>query len=247
MFKLFSRPKPKEDAFDFTKLKVDMHSHLLPGIDDGARDLHSSVTLIKGLKALGYKKLITTPHIMWDMYRNTPEIIKEKLQTVKEAVAGEGIEIELHAAAEYFLDYHMEELLAGKEPLLTISENKVLVEMSLAFPAMNTKELLFELEMQGYQPVMAHPERYIYLQQNKGFFDELKDMGCLFQLNLLSLTGQYGRTVQELAQHLLKKNYYDMMGTDLHNTNHLQGLQNLKAGELINQWLDSGSVLNSQL
>lgn len=247
MFKFFSRSKPKEEAFDFTRLKVDMHSHLLPGIDDGARDIETSISLIRGLKSLGYQKLITTPHIMWDMYRNTPGIIKEKLQTLREAVANEGIDIEIEAAAEYFLDGHVEELLAQKEPLLTISGNKVLVEISLAFPAMNIKEILFEMQIQGYQPVMAHPERYIYLQQNKAFYDELKDMGCLFQLNLLSLSGQYGKSVQELSQYLLKKNYYDMLGTDLHNANHLHGLENLRTGELINQWLNSGTVQNSQL
>ena len=173
MFKLFSRSRPKDDKFNFSVFKTDMHSHLLPGIDDGAKDLENSIQLIRGMKDLGYQKLITTPHIIWDMYRNTPQIINQKLALIRDAVEQEGIDIEIHAAAEYFLDEHVEELLRKKEPLLTISGNKVLTEFSMAFPSMNIKDILFEMEMQGYQPIIAHPERYIYLQQNKEFYAEL--------------------------------------------------------------------------
>src|SRR5689334_11292089 len=109
MLNLFSGSKPKRQPFDFSMLNADMHSHLLPGIDDGAEDLKDSLGLIKGMRQLGYKKLITTPHVLWDMYKNTHEIINEKLAAVKEAVRNEGIDVEIHAAAEYFLDEHVEE------------------------------------------------------------------------------------------------------------------------------------------
>lgn len=224
MFKLFSRSSPKSGKFDYSVLKTDMHSHILPGIDDGSDSIETSIELIKGLKDLGYSRLIATPHIMWDMYRNTPDIIRRKLDEVRTAVQKEGIDIQIDAAAEYFLDENVEDILKIKQPLLAVSNNKVLVEFSMAFPALNIKDILFEMQMQGYQPVIAHPERYSYLLRNKEFYDELRDTGCLFQLNLLSLGGGYGKTVLELAQYLLKNNFYSLAGTDLHHDGHLHEL-----------------------
>jgi tyrosine-protein phosphatase YwqE len=226
MFGLF-KSKPKGEKFDFSLLKTDMHSHILPGIDDGADNLETSLALIRGMEKLGYKKLIATPHIMWDMYRNTPDIIQQKLDLVRRAVKVEGLDIEISAAAEYFLDEHVEDLLKNKEPMLTVSGNKVLVEFSMAFPSMNIKSILFEMQLQGYQPVIAHPERYTYLMNDKKFYDELNDIGCLFQLNILALGGYYGKTVHELALYLLKNNFYSLAGTDLHHAVHLEALSDL--------------------
>jgi len=248
MFRLFrSRSKSKAEKFDYAVLKTDMHSHLLPGIDDGSKTIEDSLQLIKGMKELGYRKLITTPHIIWDLYRNTPLIISEKLDQVRDAVKKEGIDVEIYAAAEYFLDEHVEELLRKKEPLLTISGNKVLTEFSMAFPSMNIKDLLFEMAMQGYQPIIAHPERYIYLQQNKEFYNELRDIGCLFQLNLLSVSGHYGRVVKELAEYLINNNFYDLIGTDLHNTFHLEELQNVIVSNPLKKLMESGRLINADL
>ncbi len=247
MFKLFSKPAPGKGKFDYSTLKVDMHSHLLPGIDDGAKDLENSLELIRGLKALGYKKLITTPHILWDMYRNTPSIIAEKLEIVRKAVEKEDIDIEIEAAAEYFLDEHVQELLNKKEPLLKLSGNMVLTEFSMAYASMNVKDILFDMQMQGYQPVIAHPERYLYLQRNKDFFVELKDIGCLFQLNVLSLSGGYGRGVTDLANYLLKNGFYDMVGTDLHHTGHVEALAKFQATPLFKEWMNAGKALNNNL
>ena len=245
--KLFSTSRSVTGKADYSLLKTDMHSHLLPGIDDGSPDLETSLQLIRGMSALGYTKLITTPHIMWDMYKNTRDIILNKLDKLREAVKAEGIPVEINAAAEYFLDDHVAELLRNKEPLLTVSENRVLVEFSLAQPPMSLKEILFEMQMQDYQPVIAHPERYIYLQQNKELYEELKDIGCLFQLNMLSLSNHYGRSVHELAQHLIKKGYYDLVGTDLHHARHLEALANPALGPGLQKLLDSGKILNPVL
>jgi tyrosine-protein phosphatase YwqE len=248
MFGLFSKSSKKGgDRFDFSVIKTDMHSHILPGIDDGSDDIETSLELIRGLKELGYQKLIATPHIMWDMYRNTPEIIQQKLQEVQNAVKQAGIEIEIGAAAEYFLDEHVEDLLRKKEPLLTISENRVLTEFSMAFPSMNIKEILFEMQMQGYQPIIAHPERYIYLQRNKEFYDELRDIGCLFQLNILSLAGGYGKSVTELAQYLLKNNFYSLVGTDLHHAGHLEGLGDPRLASVLAKSIDTSKLINKEL
>lgn len=247
MFKLFSKSKPAAGKSDFSLLKVDMHSHLLPGIDDGSPDMETTLKLIKGMMDLGYTKFITTPHIMWDMYKNTSEIILQKLELVRDAVKAEGLEVEINAAAEYFLDDHVEGLVASNTPLLTISGNMVLVEFSLAFPSHSLKDILFAMQMQNYQPVIAHPERYIYLERNKEFYDELKDIGCLFQLNLLSLGGYYGKSPQVLAEYLIKKEYYDLIGTDLHGFRHLEAMGNPAINIPLMKLIESGKIKNADL
>src|SRR5687768_1294008 len=126
MFKIFSRSKP--GPADLSFLKADMHSHLLPGIDDGSPDMATSLKLVKGMMELGYTKLITTPHVLWEMYPNTSEIIMQKRDLLQEAIRAEGLNVEIHAAAEYFLDDHVEALVRDNQPLLTISGNMVLVE-----------------------------------------------------------------------------------------------------------------------
>ncbi len=247
MLKLFSRSKPAPRNGNFSMLKADMHSHLLPGIDDGSPDIETSLTLIKGMIELGYTKLITTPHIMWDMYKNTSEVILQKLELVRNAVKEEGLVVEINAGAEYFLDDYAEGLLKSNTPLLTIGGNMVLVEFSLAYPSRGLKDILFEMQMQNYQPVIAHPERYIYMEQNKNFYEELKDIGCLFQLNVLSLGGYYGKSPLELAHYLIKKGYYELVGTDLHGERHLAALQNPAIMAPLLKLMDSGKIRNTEL
>jgi tyrosine-protein phosphatase YwqE len=243
---LFFRKKNTKNL-DLSWMQTDMHSHLVPGIDDGSQDLTTSVHLVRGLCETGLKKIITTPHILWEIYPNTAEKITNGIGEVREAVKEAGISVELHAAAEYFIDEHFEEDLKKKTPLLPISGNMVLVEISMINAPMDLHELLFEMQMQNYQPVIAHPERYVYLSRNRAFFDQLKDSGCLFQLNLLALTGYYGSSVRELAEYLLKKEYYDLAGTDLHNAKHLETLQKLSGLSTYEKLKDSGSLKNHLL
>jgi protein-tyrosine phosphatase len=247
MFKLFSKSKPSPAEADLSGLNADMHSHLLPGIDDGSPDIETSLKLIRAMNALGYKKLITTPHVMWDMYKNTHEIILEKEALLKAAVKEAGIEVEVRAAAEYFLDDHAEQLIKSGEKLLTIGSNMVLVEFSMAYPSHSLKDILFELQMQNYQPVIAHPERYLYLEKTKDFYDELKDLGCLFQLNLLSVAGYYGKSANDLALYLIKKNYYDLVGTDLHGERHLAALKEGMYMQTLEKLLETGKLKNTEL
>jgi tyrosine-protein phosphatase YwqE len=245
---IFFKKKNKEvDISVFSTLKTDLHSHLLPGIDDGSPTMETSLQLISGLASLGYKKLITTPHVMWDMYQNTHDIIRQKLLELQSAVKEEGIEIEIKAAAEYFLDDHVEELLNKKEPLLTLSNKMILVEFSMANPAMGLKETLFEMTMQGYQPVIAHPERYIYMEKALDFYDELKAANCLFQLNILSLGNYYGRSANDLANYLIKKGYYELVGTDLHHSRHLEALKDSRLITGLKKLLNSGKIINDRL
>jgi protein-tyrosine phosphatase len=232
---------------DYSIVNADIHSHLLPGIDDGSPDLETSIELIKGLRSLGFKKLITTPHVMLGMYENTSEIILDKLGIVQEAIITHGIDIELHAAAEYFMDSQFKENLEQKKKLLTLKDNYVLVEFSMASPPLDLKEMLFEMQMQGYQPVIAHPERYIFAAHNKRFFTELKDAGYSFQLNLLSISGYYGVSVQELAKYLMDKNFYSFVGSDLHNQKYLDALSHPSITDPLEKLIASGAIINPAL
>jgi protein-tyrosine phosphatase len=247
MFRLFSRSKPITSHQVYRELKVDMHSHLLPGIDDGSPDLATSVALVKGMEEIGYSKLITTPHIMWDIYKNSRQMIESKMSLLRDALNENNCQVEVRAAAEYFLDEHVASLVKNNEPLLTLSENLVLVEFSLAYPSHMIKDILFDMQMQGYQPVIAHAERYIYLYQNRKFYEELKTIGCLFQLNILSLGGHYGKTVTELANFLIKKGYYDLVGSDLHHRGHLEALQNPVIISALKKLFDTGKIRNPSL
>lgn len=247
MFGLFSKKDRKKTAIDYQLVKTDMHAHLLPGIDDGSPDMDTTIRFIRQLQAMGYSKLITTPHVYWDLYRNTPEIILGKLEEVRTALKEHNIAIELHAAAEYFLDDHFAEQLARKEPFLCVKDNLILTEFSFMHLPFSVKELIFDLQMAGYQPILAHPERYSYLYKKWDFFHELKDNGVLLQLNLLSLTGGYGERVQQIAEYLLENELYSLVGTDLHHDGHLSRLKSLEIPKKLHELLLNGSILNAKL
>ncbi|MBC8034542.1 MAG: hypothetical protein H7Y03_10375 [Chitinophagaceae bacterium] len=244
MFTFFKRSKP--ETANFSMLATDMHSHLLPAIDDGSPDPETSLELIRGLIHLGYKKFITTPHVMMDLYKNNSTTIAEAAGILQHQLNKEKLDVVVHPAAEYLIDENFENLLSIKEPLLTLHENYVLVEFSFVSAPLKVQEILFELQIAGYKPVLAHPERYSYLQRNREVFDDLKNAGCLFQLNLLSLTDYYGKGVTELANYLIGKDYYNLAGTDLHHNRHLAGLTNYgTAYRTILRLIDSGKLLNS--
>jgi protein-tyrosine phosphatase len=246
MFGLFK--KKSHEPVDFSRLVADMHNHLIPGIDDGATDLESSIVMIRAMHELGYRKFIATPHVQWEMYKNTNEIIEDGAKTVRERLKNTEMDVEFRGAAEYFLDEHVDELLEKNIPLLTIYKNLVLVEFSFIRQPMDLKEKLFQLQIKGYQPIIAHPERYLYFGANKAAFDELHDMGCIFQLNLLSLCGYYGKKQEELAQYLIKKKYVSLLGSDLHNMRHINILRaSSTISGIVNRLLDAGVLLNPVL
>ena len=225
-----------------------MHSHLIPGIDDGVPDLETSLLLIRGLIDLGYKKLITTPHVNGDSYPNTSAIILEGRDDVIREIGQQGLTVEFQAAAEYLMDHKFTDNLSGSAGFLTLKENLVLVELSFVVPAINLREILFDLQLKGYQPVLAHPERYLYFAGNKGWYDQLRESGCLFQLNLLSFTGHYGPEVRDLAQYLVKKKYVDFLGTDMHHAGHLELLRHSPAVyKTVQQIVDLGLLRNPEL
>lgn len=216
------------------QLKTDYHAHWLPGIDDGAKTMVDALEMIKRFESLGYQKLVATPHIMFDLYPNTPELIRTRLEEVKEAVRKAGIQIELEAAAEYMLDEGFNDHI-DNGGLLCIRKNWVLVEQSTLNASPGVTNTLFKLQIKGYQPVIAHPERYGYLQTaNLDKFKDFKHSGCLLQLNALSLTGYYGKPTQLLAEALLKNKLYSLVGSDAHHMRHLDKLStfNINVSEL---------------
>lgn len=249
MFGLFKKKKEEPIAvpIDYSALGVDMHSHLLPGIDDGSPDAATSVAYIKKMMELGYRKFITTPHAYPDLYPNTPETIKAAHAVLLQQLQQEGIDVEVRAAAEYFIDDTFADRLKSKEPLLTLHKNFVLVEISFMQPPPDLNEVLFELIVQGYQPVLAHPERYNFYHSKRDIFHRFKDQGCLLQVNLLSLIGYYGKSVQDTAHFLVQEKLVDLIGTDLHHQRHLEAMQHPQLMHELQTALQLNTILNSTL
>lgn len=246
MFNLFSKSSSaKTPAADFSALGADMHSHLLPGIDDGAKDMEESLSLIRSMQNMGFSALFTTPHVMSGLYPNSRDRILFKRDEVLEAMLLEGIHIRFDAAAEYFMDEGFEGLYK-KEPLLTLPGGYVLVEMSTFQPHPVLHQTIFDLQMKGYKPVLAHPERYGYYSLEQ--LQEIEGMGCVLQINFLSLIGYYGKAIKNKAQSIAHKIQPANMfwGSDLHHSRHaeqlLKGLQEQKF-----QTVTKDTSLNSRL
>lgn len=245
MFSIFNWKKSTVDLLSF--LKTDIHSHLLPGIDDGSPNMERTINYIKELNKLGYKKLITTPHVKAGIYPNTPQIITNVLEQVQNALRAENIEVILEAAAEYLLDEEFENLLLNKQILSFDQKKYVLIEMSFIAPPPNLSEIIFSLKTQGYTPIMAHPERYGYWWDYIDKISNLRDTGCLLQLNLLSLTGYYGKEVKQVSTKMLELGLIDFVGTDLHHERHLTQLEQLAKDSKIIKLLKQRTFLNETL
>ena len=237
MFNFFKKNDKDSSAIIHLPVSTDIHSHILPGIDDGAPDIETSLHLVRGIAKLGIKKTIATPHIIADLYRNTPETIAAALDKLRSACVAASIDIEIHAAAEYMLDDYFIKLLRSGQPLLTIHKNIILTEQSYATPTNNLNEIAFDLISDGYRPIMAHPERYAFYHNRYDEYTHLKDMGFLLQVNLLSLTGYYGKQVAKAARYIVDNDMADLVGTDLHHAKHLQMLQLPGNLNLFNQYL----------
>ncbi|MBO9584142.1 MAG: histidinol phosphatase [Flavobacterium sp.] len=199
---------------------VDIHSHLLPGIDDGARTIDNTAKLVQSLQEMGVSQFITTPHISHYIWDNSPEIINAKYNETKLLLEEKSVIIPMKAASEYFMDDWFENHFKN-EKLLTLKDNYVLVEMSYINAPVQLYKIIFELQVAGYIPVLAHPERYLFYHKNFDEYNKLKKAGCKFQLNLLSVVGYYGAEITKVAELLLNKGLYDFAGTDVHHSNHI--------------------------
>lgn len=227
-------------------LMVDMHSHLIPGIDDGVETVADALEVIQQLMNLGYKKAITTPHIMGDFFKNTPENIHEGLEKVRQALIENNIDFQLEAAAEYYLDEWFLQKLDAEQPLLTFGDNYLLVETSYMNKPNNLNEYLFRINAKGYKLILAHPERYLYMYDNYSGYKELYDRGVYFQVNLNSLTGYYSKGAKQIAEKLIADNMVDFLGTDCHGKRHLEPLA--KSFETTSFGsIDPSRILNNKL
>ncbi|TDO19012.1 tyrosine-protein phosphatase [Pedobacter duraquae] len=226
MFSIFKK-KPHIDNIEW--LGVDLHSHILPGLDDGSPDLDTSLELIRHLRELGFRKFIFTPHIFTELYPNSNETILPALMLIKDALKNKNMDVEVSAAAEYMID----ETFKVKEAHLTLPGNHILVEMSYLNETPNIEQIIFDLQIKGYHVILAHPERYKFYHHNIERFHRFKDMGVLFQLNLLSVVGYYGKEEKRISEYLLQKKCYDFASTDLHHDKHLLALSvAIKKGHL---------------
>lgn len=220
--------------FDFFKKKdngekyklcyeTDLHSHILPGIDDGSPDTKKSILLIREMQKWGIRKIITTPHIAEETFENTAETIKEAWDSLKTELDKEGIEQDIRYSAEYRIDDGFIRLFESDQ-LIPLPDNYLLVENSFIQAFWNLDELLFQIQLKGFKPILAHPERYAYYHNQKKIYTTMHDAGCEFQVNILSFTGYYGKGIKEVAFWLAEQGYIDFLGTDLHNLNHAQAI-----------------------
>lgn len=212
----------KKNRADLPPLQVDMHSHLLPGIDDGVSTLEEASEIIENFLELGYSRIITTPHVMSDAYRNTPEIILQKLEELKNFLLQKNINIPVSAAAEYYLDEALFRMIETNDRLLTFGDRYLLFETNFITEPFNLKDFIFLATTKGYKLILAHPERYLYLQHNLDKVQDLLDRGVSMQMNISSLTGYYSKPVQQMAFKLIDRGMIHWLGSDCH---HLQQMQ----------------------
>ena len=225
---------------------TDLHSHLIPGIDDGVKTLQESIEIIKQMKTLGFKKLITTPHIKQGKFPNTEKGILDSYESLKNELQKQNIDIKLDIGAEYYYDEYFVDKLRNKE-LLTFSQNYVLFEFSSMHEPFGLEKIVNEAQNAGYKLVLAHPERYQYYSNNLEKYSYLKDIGLLFQINLNSLTQYYGKKAQKASKYLVNKGLVDFIGSDIHNINQLNMLEDFIKTSTLNKMHVKNKIKNSYL
>ena len=246
MLEWFSKKNEEKDLepLDFSVLKIDIHSHFLPGIDDGSPDMETTINLIKEMYQLGFSKVITTPHVMSDFYQNTSEIILNGLSDVRTELKTQNIKIKIDAAAEYYIDYDFEQKI-GQEQFLTFGDNYLLVELSFMEAPMNLFDIIFKLQIEGYKVVLAHPERYAYFTLKD--YEELVSRGVFLQLNFLSLIGYYSAGIKKKTEELIANDMVSFVGSDCHNMQHAEFYKKCQTKKAWHDLNNSGKLLNSTL
>ena len=245
MLNWFSKKKEQELApLDFSVLRTDIHSHFIPGIDDGSPDMETSILLIKKMQELGYSKVITTPHVMSDFYKNSSEIILKGLADIRSELKLQNINMDIAAAAEYYIDYDFERKI-GKETFLTFGDNYILVELSFMEAPRNLFDIIFKLQLEGYKVVLAHPERYHYFERKD--YEDLVSRGVLLQINWLSLIGYYSPQIKNKTEDLIAQNMVSFVGTDCHNMQHAELYKKCQNKQAWHDLYNSGKLLNSAL
>jgi len=246
MLKWFSKKKIELelDPLDFSVLKTDIHSHFIPGIDDGSPDMETTISLIKEMQGLGFKKVITTPHVMSDFYKNTSDIILKGLTDIRSELKVQNINMEIEAAAEYYIDYDFEQKI-GKEKFLTFGDNYILVELSFMEAPKNLFDIIFKLQLEGYKVVLAHPERYAFFTMDD--YEELVNRGVLLQINWLSIIGYYSPQIEQKTKDLIAVDMVSFIGSDCHNMNHAELYKKCQTKKAWHDLNNSSKLLNNTL
>lgn len=237
----------KKTNFDISNIySTDIHSHLIPNIDDGVKTLAESVDIISSLKQLGYKKLITTPHIMSHRFPNTKENIYYGLELLKEELIKKNINITIEAGAEYYYDeYFIEQI--RKNELLTFGDNYVLFEFSYTSKPFGLEQIVYELLNNGYKPILAHPERYSFFSNDFDKYHMLKELGLYFQINLNSLNRFYGKKPQKAAEYLKENGLIDFVGSDIHNKKYVDSLEDFVKSSKLKEVFEKNQIKNDYI
>jgi tyrosine-protein phosphatase YwqE len=245
---IFRKREPVLEPADISNLQVDLHSHLIPGIDDGSQSLDETLDMLKRFHEMGYRKVITTPHVMSDFYRNTPEIILNGLSDVRQAIVDQGLNIEIEASAEYYLDDAFEKLIEKDELLPFGTERYILFELPFIAEPLNLSSAIFNLQLKEYKPILAHPERYGFWYGDYEKLASIHDKGVLLQLNINSLSGYYGPEAKKVCEWLINKDMVSFLGTDCHRMEHLDVYQELTCKTpAFHRLLENGKLLNKSL
>ncbi len=245
LFDLFKQKKELE-PIDFGQLRTDMHSHLIPGIDDGSPSMDATIAMLAKFESLGYKKVITTPHVYSDCYKNTPEIILGGLKTVQETIRQLGLTIQVEAAAEYYCDEYFAELIKTGE-LLSIDNKYVLMEFPFMSEPDNWREFIFGVQTAGYFPIIAHFERYVYWHGSVEIAQTMRELGAKIQLNINSLTGHYGPEIKKQGEKLIDHQLLDFIASDCHRIQHLLLMESNARLPYLHKALTTNQLLNHTL
>jgi len=225
-------------------LRVDIHSHLIPNIDDGSKSIEESLILLEGMQKLGYEKVITTPHIMLDSYKNTPNIINSALSTLQKASKSKGLTIQIEASAEYYLDEGFENIIKNRA-FIPIENQYILLETSYLSKPMQLEDTIFSITSLGYTPILAHPERYRYIKDFSIEYARLKELGVLFQVDLNSIEGYYGKNAKDKFKFLSNHGMIDFLGSDVHNEKQLKLLSKVFKSRAYLNIFDKNNILNN--
>lgn len=239
----FFNRSSKSKYTDFSSIGIDMHSHLIPGVDDGAKDVQDSIQIISGLKELGFHHLITTPHTLQDIHPNTAETLRDGHSKL-DGNLPDGITLTL--SSEYYLDEQFQNQLREGN-LMPLRGNRLLVEFSQISRPHDLEEVFFDLGIKGYQVILAHPERYLFFHKQFDYYRRIKEMGVELQVNALSLTEHYGKHIKSIAEKLIEKDMIDFIGTDIHHVRHLEGLKKVPTSKHFARLVDSGLLKNATL
>lgn len=222
MFNIFHRKKENSQLFYST----DVHCHILPGVDHGSQNVEQSIEMLRAERDMGITRVILTSHVTAETFENTPDTLRPAFEILKQAVAQtEDIShMQLYLSAEYRMDeFWDKQYTLGNQ--IAMPGNYILMENSFHQELLGLDELLFDLKVKGYKPILAHPERYIYYAQRKQRLEQLHNTGTKFQVNLLSLAGYFGQHCRETALWLVKHGMVDMLGSDMHGMEHVKVIQ----------------------